>query len=88
MPNRRIQTKVAFFAAFSAGILWELAKQGFRFYLFNVADISGFYGSFGLLFALVFWVYYSCIVFILGAEMGWVWEEKKAGQAEIQTNPG
>jgi uncharacterized BrkB/YihY/UPF0761 family membrane protein len=41
-----------------------------------VADLGQLYGSFGLLFALVFWIYYSCIVFILGAEMGWVWEKK------------
>jgi uncharacterized BrkB/YihY/UPF0761 family membrane protein len=26
---------------------------------------------------LVFWVYYSCIVFILGAEMAWVWEKRQ-----------
>jgi len=78
MPNRRVQTKMAFFGALSAGILWELAKQGFRFYLFDVADISRFYGSFGLLFSLVFWVYYSCIVFILGAEIIWVRNEFRA----------
>jgi uncharacterized BrkB/YihY/UPF0761 family membrane protein len=29
------------------------------------------------LFALVLWVYYSCLVFILGAEMGWLWSRKK-----------
>jgi len=30
-----------------------------------------------LLLALILWVYYSCIVFILGAEMGWAWSQKK-----------
>ena len=40
------------------------------FLLFKAADLSQVYGSFGLFFALVLWVYYSCIVFILGAEMG------------------
>lgn len=74
IPYRRMRTKTAFYAALGASVLWELAKQGFRLYLFNVVDLSKVYGSFGLLFALVFWVYYSCIVFILGAEMGWVWQ--------------
>jgi len=73
IPYRRIDTKIAIYSALGASILWELAKQGFRLYLFDLVDLSKVYGSFGLLFALVFWVYYSCIVFILGAEMGWVW---------------
>jgi membrane protein len=76
MPNRKIQTKIAFFGALSAGFLWELAKQGFRLYFFNVVDLNKFYGSFGLLLALVLWVYYSCIVFILGAEVGLIWQSR------------
>jgi membrane protein len=76
VPFRRVKTSTALFAALAAGVLWELAKHGFRFYLLTAADVSQVYGPFGLLFALVLWVYYSCIVFILGAEMGWVWEKK------------
>jgi membrane protein len=76
VPFRKIRTSTALFSALGAGILWELAKHGFRFYLFKFADVGQVYGPFGLLFALVLWVYYSCIVFILGAEMGWVWEKK------------
>ena len=76
VPFRKIRNSTALFAALGAGILWELAKHGFRFYLLKFADLSQVYGPFGLLFALVLWVYYSCIVFILGAEMGWVWEKK------------
>jgi uncharacterized BrkB/YihY/UPF0761 family membrane protein len=53
-----------------------MAKHGFRHYLFKVADLGQLYGSFGLLFALVLWVYYSCIVFIFGAEMGWILEKR------------
>ena len=79
VPKRKIRTRTALYAALAASILWEMAKHGFRHYLFKVADLGQLYGSFGLLFALVFWVYYSCIVFILGAEMGWVWGKKARG---------
>jgi membrane protein len=79
IPARKLQTKIAFYSALGASILWEIAKHAFRHYLFQSVDPSQVYGSFGLLFALVFWVYYSCIVFILGAEMGWVWEKKARG---------
>ena len=77
IPYRRIRTNTALYAALGASILWEFAKQGFRFYLLNMADLSKVYGSFALLFALVFWVYYSCIVFIIGAEIGWAWDGRK-----------
>jgi membrane protein len=76
-PYRRMPTRAAVTGALAAGILWELAKQMFRFYLLNLADVSKVYGPFTLLCALVLWVYYSCIVFILGAEMGWGWSQKK-----------
>ena len=77
VPYRRMSMRAAVMGALAAGILWELAKQMFRFYLLNLADVSKVYGPFTLLFALVLWVYYSCIVFILGAEMGWGWSQKK-----------
>lgn len=86
IPYRRMRTKTAFYAALGASVLWELAKQGFRLYLFNVVDLSKVYGSFGLLFALVFWVYYSCIVFILGAEMGWVWQLRSSKRGSGETS--
>jgi membrane protein len=76
IPHKQMRTQTAFFSALSAGILWELAKHGFRIYLLKFADLSLVYGSFGFVFALVLWIYYSCIVFIFGAEMGWVWEKK------------
>jgi membrane protein len=77
VPHQKIPSREALYAALAASLLWELAKQIFRFYLMNVADWNKVYGSFTLLFALVLWVYYSCIVFILGAEMGWLWSRKK-----------
>ena len=76
IPYKKVRTETALFSALAAGIFWEGAKHGFRLYLLKFADLSQVYGSFGLLFALVLWVYYSCIVFILGAEMGRVGERK------------
>jgi len=76
IPYKKVRTETALFSALGAGIFWEVAKHGFRFYLLKFVDLSQVYGSFGLLFALVLWVYYSCIAFILGAEMGWVGERK------------
>ncbi len=77
VPYRRMPTKATLYAALTASILWEVAKQIFRFYLLSLADVGKVYGPFTLLFALVLWVYYSCIIFIVGAEMGWMWSQRK-----------
>ncbi len=77
VPYRRMPTKAALYAGLTASILWELAKQVFRFYLLNLVDLGKIYGPFTLLFVLVLWVYYSCIIFILGAETGWIWSHRK-----------
>lgn len=77
VPYRRMPTKAALYAGLTASILWELAKQVFRFYLLNLVDLGKIYGPFTLLFVLVLWVYYSCIIFILGAETGWIWSQRK-----------
>ena len=77
VPYRRIRTGTALLGALGAGVFWEVAKHGFRFYLLKFADLSALFGSFGALFVLALWVYYSCIVFILGAEMAWVWGRKQ-----------
>jgi membrane protein len=76
-PYRRMPTKAAVNGALAASILWEGAKHIFHYYLLNFADITKVYGPFALLLALFLWVYYSCIVFILGAELGWTWSQKK-----------
>ncbi len=77
IPYRRMPTKAAVNAALAASTLWEFAKHIFHYYLLNFADITKVFGPFTLLLALILWVYYSCIVFILGAEMGWAWSQKK-----------
>ena len=86
IPYRRIRTKTALYAALGGSVLWELAKQGFRLYLLGAVDLNKVYGSFGLLFALAFWVYYSCMVFILGAEMGWVWQSQSSKRGSGETS--
>jgi membrane protein len=50
-----------------ASVLWEVAKRLFRLYVRNVAVYGQIYGPFGVLIAFVMFVYYTCVVFVLGA---------------------
>ena len=67
-PHQRVPAGAAFVGALLAGLLWEAAKQGFRWYIFHVGVYDKIYGPLGALVGLGMFAYYSGIVFILGAE--------------------
>ena len=52
----------------SASLLWEVAKQLFRWYILSVGAYDKIYGPLGALVALSMFAYYSGVVFVLGAE--------------------
>ena len=69
VPSCRIPTRRALGAAVLAAVLWEVAKQLFRWYVTTVGVYGQIYGPLGVLVALVMWIYYSATVFVLGAEV-------------------
>jgi membrane protein len=69
VPSCRIPTRRALGAAVLAAVLWEVAKQLFRWYVTTVGVYGQIYGPLGVLVALVMWIYYSAIVCVLGAEV-------------------
>ncbi len=68
LPHRPIPRGAALAGALLASVLWETAKQLFRLYILKVGVYDQIYGPLGALVAFVMFVYYSAIVFILGAE--------------------
>ena len=69
VPNRRIRWSSVLVGAAATAVLWESAKQAFRWYIQGVGVYSAVYGSLGVTIALMMWVYYSAIVFIIGAAL-------------------
>jgi len=67
LPRRRIRAGSALAGAVLASVLWEIAKRLFRLYVRNVAVYGQIYGPLGVLVAFVMFVYYTCVVFVLGA---------------------
>ncbi len=77
VPLKKLGKKAVFISAFWAAILWEAAKQLFGFYLYNYASFSQIYGAYALVVVVAFWIYYSSVVFIIGAEIGRLYYERK-----------
>ena len=74
LPARRIPVRVALVSAIFASVSWELLKGAFTWYITYVANFASTYGNIATAFVLVFWIYYSAMVFILGGEVGQVYE--------------
>ena len=69
VPNRRIRWSSVLMGGLATAVLWECAKQAFRWYIEGVGVYSAVYGSLGVTIALMMWVYYSATVFIIGAAL-------------------
>ena len=67
-PTRRIHVGAALAGAILASLLWEIAKQIFRWYILSIGVYDQIYGALGFMVALTMFVYYSGIVMVLGAE--------------------
>jgi membrane protein len=74
LPARRIPWRIALIAATFTSVVWELLKAGFAWWVANVAQYATTYGALATLILLVFWIYYSAVVFILGGEVGQVYD--------------
>jgi membrane protein len=77
IPNKRIHFKSALQAALFTGLLWELAKHLFAWYVVHLAGYSIFYGSLSTLIVFVLWVYYSSTILIVGGEFAYFLEEDR-----------
>jgi len=77
IPYGKLGKKVTAVSALSATLLWEIAKQAFGFYITNFASLKRFYGTYVLMIVVAFWIYYSSITFILGAEIGQLYRERR-----------
>lgn len=74
LPLRRTPWRISLVAAAFASVSWELLKGMFAWYVSDVVDYSRTYGTLLSPVLLVFWVYYSAVVFILGGEVAQVYD--------------
>lgn len=77
IPNKEVHSKFALQAAFFTGMLWELAKHLFSWYVIHFARYSILYGSLSTIFVFIFWVYCSSTILIVGGELAYFLEEDR-----------
>ena len=76
IPTIKIRSKSAFVGAGWAALLWVGMKILFGYYLSNFGTWGRIYGAYALMVVIAFWIYYTSAVFIIGAEIGKLFDER------------
>lgn len=79
IPKENLGITPTAVSALMATIFWEIARHLFGYYLAHAAALDRVYGAYLFIVAVVLWIYYSSLMFILGAEIGQLYRERLAG---------
>jgi membrane protein len=77
LPVRRVRWQAALLASMFTSALLELAKSLFGYYIRQFDPGSFYTGTLAAFVIVVFWVYYAALIFILGGEVGQVYELRR-----------
>ena len=80
MPRARIAWRDVWFGATVTALMFEIGKFLIGLYLGKTSVASGF-GAAGSLVVLLVWVYFSAQIFLLGAELTWVYSNDYGSNA-------
>jgi membrane protein len=80
LPDRRLQWRDVFVGAFVTALLFSLGKMAISFYIGRPSATQGF-GAAGALAIVLLWLYYSAVIFLLGAEFTRAWSGKAPAAA-------
>lgn len=82
LPSARVSWRAAIVGGIAAGIAWEIAKKGLSVYISH-ANFS-LYGNLASLFIFILWIYYSMMIFLLGAEVTGVYATDIEGSRNVR----
>ena len=77
LPNKKIRWRTALIAAVFTSAAFEIARSIFAAYVRSFHPGSLYTGTLAALIITVLWVYYAAVVFILGGEVGQVYELRR-----------
>lgn len=75
-PNVKTKLKSVFPGAIFTSIIWLLGSFGFGWYLSNFGNYSKTYGSLAGIIILLLWLYITCFIIIIGAEINAIIHQK------------
>jgi len=77
VPPRKIDNWSLVKGALFASLSYEIVKVIFSYYITEVNDYTSIFGSLNTIVILMIWIWYTCFIFVIGAEIAWIFYEKK-----------
>jgi len=77
LPIRRVRAQSAWVAAIFTSVAFEVARTAFDYYTTTFNPASLYTGTLTAIIVVVFWFYYAALIFILGGEVGQVYELRR-----------
>lgn len=76
LPYGKVNTNTSLLSSLWCSIFWEILKIGFTIYLVKFSNYTAVYGAYAAVAILIFWIYLSALIFVIGAEIGQIYKEK------------
>lgn len=88
IPNTSVQWRASLLGALWTSVAWEVAKRLFTVYLSSgIIRYEILYGSLGTVLALMFWIYVSCLIILLGAHLTASIDQRRTRQPAASPSP-
>jgi membrane protein len=81
LPDRHLEWRDVIVGAIATAVLFTIGKSLIGWYIGSSAVASS-YGAAGALIVLLLWVYYSVMIFLLGAEFTKVWANRHGSKQD------
>lgn len=70
VPSAHVSRRVSLIGGLITGVLWQVLNKGFAWYLSSgLSKYRLIYGSLGTVVALLFWIYLTAMILLLGAHL-------------------
>jgi membrane protein len=81
VPPRKLDSLSLLKGALFASLSYEVVKTFFSYYITRINDYSSIFGSLNTIVVLMIWIWYTSFIFVIGAELAWVFYDKKSSPA-------
>ena len=88
MTDTKPPKTAAIISTFTTTLLWVVSGKLFGLYLTHVSAIGKIYGGYAFFLVLMFWIYYSSIVFVFGGIVGQVYWERRKWREQLHKAAG
>lgn len=76
VPPLNINNMSILKGALSASLIYELVKMLYSYYITEINDYTSIFGSLSTIVMLMIWIWFTCFIFVIGAEMAWLYYMK------------